>query len=272
MRLLKIFAMGLGSLLLLGLVGLVTASRLEEHDTFCTACHREPEVTYFDRAHAAPASTDVADVTDLASYHYWQNPDFQCIDCHRGDDSVEQRLRVLALAAGDTATFALGNPDNTVERAAQGGGQADDGDWRGPERYSRTPDVLNAGCLKCHEETVTLVGFENHFHNKMPAFTPTYAATGQLNYPPDWSGPRDGTELPHPVDTVVTCLDCHQAHVAGFATQFFLNVNSVVFPACVQCHAEAGQGPLDLLRQRNYRSLEIERKLVQSGLAVTRQP
>lgn len=248
MHLFKLLTFGLGGLLLLGLAGLVTASKLEERDSFCIACHRAPEVTYFDRSHSAVTIENVANVPDLASFHYWQNPDFQCIDCHRGDDSLPQRLRVLALAAGDTITFALGNPNNIVERAKAAAHAANNGVWTGPEQYSRTPDVLNAGCLKCHQETITLVGFENHFHNKLPASRLAYAATGQLNYPSGWVGPEGGVEILEPVDTVISCLDCHQTHVAGFATQFFLDVNGVVFPACGQCHAEAGRGPLDLRR------------------------
>ena len=185
---------------------------------------------------------------DLASYHYWQEAQFQCIDCHRGDDSWRQRLRVLALAARDTATFVAGEPDDTVEKARAAAHMANNGMWTGPAQYSRTPDILNDGCRKCHQETLTLVGFENHFHNKLPASTLTFAQTRQLTYPPDWTPPPGGGELLQSVDTVISCLDCHQAHVATFASQFFLDINNVVFPACEQCHAEAGRGPLDLQR------------------------
>ncbi len=248
MRLFKLVAWGLGGLFLLGLAGAVSVSQLEEHDPFCASCHRAPEVVYLERARSAIAVPDTAGTSDLASYHYWQENEFRCIDCHRGNDSRSQRLRVLALAAKDTATFLIGTPDNTVEKARAAAHGAGGEVWPGPAQYNRTPDILNAGCLKCHQETLTLVGFENHFHNKLPASLLAFAQTGQLTYPPDWTSPAGGRELLSTVDTIVSCLDCHQAHVASFASQFFLDVNNVVFPACAQCHVEAGRGPLDLQR------------------------
>lgn len=254
MRLIRFLALGLAGLLGLSLAGGAAVTQLEEHDPFCASCHRAPEVVYLERSVSAAAALvassapDVAGVEDLASYHYSQESEFRCIDCHRGDDSLPQRLRVLALAARDTVTFLVGEPDNAIEKAKTAAHGATSEVWLGSAQYNHTPDILNAGCRKCHQETLTLVGFENHFHNKLPASLLALAQTGQLTYPPDWTPPADGGELLHPVETVISCLDCHQAHVASFGAHFFLDINNVVFPACVQCHLEAGHGPLDLQR------------------------
>ncbi len=57
------------ALILLSGTGFVTATTLEEHDTFCIACHTVPEVTYYNRAYLLldhPNNT----VSDLATAHY----------------------------------------------------------------------------------------------------------------------------------------------------------------------------------------------------------
>lgn len=248
MRPVRFLALGLAGLLGLTLAGGATVSRLEEHDPFCASCHRAPEVVYLERSISAAAAPDVTGVEDLASYHYWQGDGFRCIDCHRGDDSLPQRLHVLALAARDTVVFLVGEPDNAIEKAKAAAHGATGKVWLGSAQNNRTLDILNAGCRKCHQETLTLVGFENHFHNKLPASLLALTQTGQLTYPPDWTSPAGGGELLDPVETVISCLDCHQAHVASFGAHFFLDINNIVFPACVQCHLEAGHGPLDLQR------------------------
>src|ERR1700690_3168187 len=86
-RLLTLLVMGFFGLIILSGVGFVSASVLEDHDTFCTTCHTAPEVAYYDRAHNALASAQ-APVTDLATVHYTLaqtagKPEFTCINCHR---------------------------------------------------------------------------------------------------------------------------------------------------------------------------------------------
>ncbi len=235
--------MGLAAALLLFVGSLVTASELEERDEFCTSCHRAPEVTYVERAQTA-----VTHPTDLASFHYADDSQFRCIDCHRGDQSVEQRAAILWLAAQDTAVHFLGTPDQTIEKGNIPAPNPHAGGWQGPERYSRTPDILNDGCLSCHQDALTLVGFENHFHNKLPQAQTAYAQTERLIFPEDWSGGADSSALLVPEATVLTCLDCHRAHVPGLEFEYFLAETAVVLPACVQCHLEAEAGPVDLGR------------------------
>ncbi len=222
---------------------IVTASKLEEHDEFCTSCHRPPEVTYFDRAHEAMGNTAVS---DLASFHYADNNQFHCVDCHRGDQSFKQRGQILWLAAKDTAVHFLGDPDQTIEKGNVPAPNPHAGSWQGPERYSRTPDILNDGCLSCHQDALTLVGFENHFHNKLPQAQLAYAQTKRLNFPEGWPGEAGSPALLVPEETVLTCLDCHRAHVPGLEFEYFLDETAVVLPACVQCHLEADAGPANL--------------------------
>ncbi|MAU01508.1 MAG: hypothetical protein CL608_30595 [Anaerolineaceae bacterium] len=229
--------------IVLFVASIVTASELEERDEFCTSCHRAPEVTYFDRAHKATISSIA---TDLASFHYTNDNQFRCIDCHRGDQSLEQRAEILWLAAKDTAVHFLATPDQTIEKGNVPAPNPHLGNWQGPERYSRTPGILNDGCLSCHQDALTLVGFENHFHNKLPQAQLAYAQTERLNFPDGWPGEAGSAALLVPEETVLTCLDCHRAHVPGLEFDYFLDETAVLLPACVQCHLEADAGPVDL--------------------------
>jgi hypothetical protein len=241
-------------LLLLGVIGTAGASKLEERDSFCTSCHLAPETTYRERTTAALVVADPIELTDLASFHYWAAANdetaapFRCIDCHRGDHSLEHRGRVLLLAAGDTLTFLSGQADETTEKGNVVNANPNVEPWHGPDEYNRAPDILDAGCLHCHQDTLTLVGFNNHFHNKLPAAQLAYQQTGKLHYPPEWGGLMDTPDLLQAEETILTCLDCHRAHVTGYQFDYFLDENNVVLPACVQCHLEVDKGPADLLR------------------------
>lgn len=229
--------------IVLFVTSILTASKLEEHDEFCTSCHRPPEVTYFDRAHEAKTNPPA---TDLSSFHYADNNQFRCVDCHRGDQSFGQRSEILWLAAKDTAVHFLGTPDQTIEKGSIPTPNPHVGNWQGPERYSRTPHILSDGCLQCHQDALTLVGFENHFHNKLPQAQLAYAQTKRLNFPEGWPGEAGGPTLLVPEETILTCLDCHRAHAPGLEFEYFLDETAVVLPACVQCHLEADAGPVDL--------------------------
>jgi hypothetical protein len=159
---------------------------------------------------------------------------------------LKQRVEILWLAAQDTAVHFLGNPDQTIEKGNVPAPNPHAGSWQGPERYSRTPDILNDGCPSCHQDALTLVGFENHFHNKLPQAQLAYSQTERLNFPEGWPGEAGSPALLVPEETVLTCLDCHRAHVPGLEFDYFLDETAVVLPACVQCHLEADAGPADL--------------------------
>jgi Zn finger protein HypA/HybF involved in hydrogenase expression len=187
-------------------VSLLSISKAEEHDPFCISCHTAPEQTYFDRAqHALTSNTSL----DLASVHYQvSNESFRCIECHRGNNDLQDRATTLVLGAHDAITLLAGNADPTIEKG-----------------FSTQPHLQNTACTNCHTDTLAEPGFNNHFHNKLSAV---------------------GTEA-SPASSV-TCTDCHRAHVqvAAGRDQVFLDIQNVVYPACVVCHTETGEGPLEL--------------------------
>jgi hypothetical protein len=214
----------------LGAAGATVASQREEDDTFCISCHTAPEVAYFDRAQMAKADGDQP--VDLSSAHYAQTEmPFRCIDCHRGNSSLLDRATTLALGARDTLVWIAGRSDSSLEK-----------------NTAIAPHLLNSACVRCHTESLLTTGFENHFHNKLPDAYRAWQAGGQLL--PQRQGPSSGEETAglKSYDTTVTCLSCHRAHVQGEPTQFFLQHETLVFPACERCHQETNLGPPRLQR------------------------
>jgi hypothetical protein len=200
---------GLGVLLVAAAVLATGISQAEEHDPFCIGCHTTPEQTYFDRAQAALTHPPSA---DLASVHYeLASEPFRCINCHRGSNSLPDRATTLVLGASDAIALLTGRADPAIEKG-----------------LSALPALENKACLNCHTETLAIAGFNNHFHNKLAA------------------AQRDGDV----VTSTLGCSDCHNAHipVAGGHAEVFLDVHGVVYPACVTCHTEMGEGPLELVR------------------------
>ena len=220
-----------GGLALLGTGFLCGALKAEEQDGFCIACHTAPEQTYYDRSRLALAQQQP--YLDLTSAHYGltnlKGNGFRCIDCHRGDSSLPRRATTLALGARDALIFITGQADETIEK-----------------NKSEVPLLHNASCIQCHTDTLLVAGFENHFHNKLPAAYAAWQAGGKLTAPaniPD----TNISELKQ-YDTTVLCTDCHRAHVhiEGAELQQYLDVENTVFPACVVCHREVEHGPLQL--------------------------
>jgi len=134
------------SLIGLGLVTLIVALTgvgitLEERDSFCIACHTEPEVTYYRRT-----VTSSSPSPDLATAHAHADQPVRCVSCHGGVGPAA-RLRVFyRLAVWDAAKWVSG-------------------------RYSRPGQTRhplpNINCSRCHQGSVVEAGFENHFHNML---------------------------------------------------------------------------------------------------------
>lgn len=226
-RCLLLTLLGLGILLAMGAVAGI--SRLEESDAFCISCHTAPEVEYFNRSRMVLAG-EIGQ--DLASAHYGLiEAGARCIDCHRGNGGVVQRGMTLALGARDALIFITGQADPKLEKA---------------ETQIEVPALLTAACVECHTDTLLLVGYENHFHNKLPAAYAAWKAGGTLTAPPD-QPPVDTLELSL-YKTSVLCVDCHRAHVAveGAELAGYLDLENTVYPACIDCHREVGHGPLEL--------------------------
>ncbi|MBI3361872.1 MAG: hypothetical protein HY023_12265 [Chloroflexi bacterium] len=219
---------GLPLAVLLALIPIPVISRLEERDTFCASCHTAPEVTYFQRAQMA--SGGQAPVLDLSSSHYVVAENFRCINCHRGNMGAAHRVTTLALGARDLLIFISGRADQSIEKTK-----------------IEVPELLTAGCVECHGKSLLVVGFANHFHNKLPEAYALWKAGGKLAAPPDL--PNADTSMLKQYDTSVRCLDCHRAHnhADGAELTRYLDLENIVFPACVQCHREVGHGPLELV-------------------------
>ena len=242
MKLAKKFLLPVLLVLMLFALPFPVVSQLEENDSFCIACHTAPEQAYYDRAQTV-ANFEIP--ADLSSAHYLvgltgdsppltdENPPaetFRCIQCHRGDDSLSHRWQTFLLGGRDTLIWLSGKSDETIEKGTAG-----------------EPELLNAACLKCHTDSILELGFNNHFHNQLP-FAKNLRAQGLTPFEPPGGIQGDLFTTLGESDTSLNCLDCHQAHhslVDGDLT-LYLDVNEVVLPACVICHEEDGNGPLDL--------------------------
>ena len=224
----------LGAVFVLALAAALTISRLEERDTFCISCHTLPEVTYHERSQRARALEAGQVFADLSSAHYGMENTFRCIDCHRGDQGLVHRVTTLTLAARDTAIWISGRADPTIEKTEL-----------------VAPGLLTAACTRCHAHALLEVGFNNHFHNKLPEAYRLWRAGAMLRRPMEAPDLPEAALLVEPSPTEVLCVDCHRAHIQlpGSELRAFLDLTNTVYPACVRCHEEAGHGPLELARR-----------------------
>ncbi|MFN8527042.1 MAG: hypothetical protein U0670_00315 [Anaerolineae bacterium] len=222
LRIFLVALLGVG-MLTLGIT-FVAGTSLEEQDTFCGSCHTVPETTYLTRAETITGDPASA-VTDLATQHYLQaqtnNTSFGCIQCHRGDSSLFDRIQTLALGARDTFIYAVGNADPSIEKTS----------------VDQTA-LVNRACVGCHETTLlTLNGMNNHFHNLLPQ-------TGEL-----LSQGRQMVNLPagqrfRTVNIDLTCTSCHLAHKTEDNSDprlVFVDVPTAQ-ESCNTCHRAVGEG------------------------------
>jgi nitrate/TMAO reductase-like tetraheme cytochrome c subunit len=164
------------------------ASHLEQDNNFCGSCHTQPETEYLARFASAVAQSNAQDV---AAFHH-RKKDVKCIDCHTGE-GVVGRGEVFSLATWDALKH-----------------------YTGIQRQPATivVPVQNEACTKCHQETMALVGFNNHEHNKML----------------DSAAP------------FIRCTDCHLAHRLGDESNAF-QFRDAILPKCEYCHVQMGRGP-----------------------------
>ncbi len=218
------------SLGVLAAAALLALSRAEERDTFCTSCHTAPEVAYQQRAAAASAGREGA--LDLGSRHYQlESGEFRCIDCHRGSGSLYHRLVTNGLAARDTLIWLTGGADPALEKGT-----------------ASVPMLLIAACTRCHEETLLLIGFENHFHSYLSEAYALFQSGAEPILPPGQDSSTENPPAAEDLEATVSCVDCHKAHVQvpGAELQTYLNLVTDVYPACESCHVESGRGPVQL--------------------------
>lgn len=159
------------------------AIHLENNDAFCASCHTEPESQYYQQSLDKTATT-------LAAFHTQKN--VRCIDCHSGGGPFG-RAEGLSQGTQDLLAYYSG-------------------------RYHKPAITLNKlgddSCIKCHENTVTNGGFDNHFHLLLARWQSIDPNAGH-------------------------CVDCHTSHPAGDPTQGFLQA-ATVEPVCQACHALRG--------------------------------
>ena len=201
----------------------------ERQDGFCIGCHIEPQQTYLDRAGAAVGG---ALAVDLASFHYQQirgtGGAIHCINCHEGDGSLGHTLDKRLLGVRDLAIWFLGRNNPTSEKL-----------------HVNVPHLSNDGCAGCHQEKLLLAGLDNHSHNMLPISYKLWQSGASL-IPPRGATDEQAIIAAGLVkyDTTVQCSTCHQTH-RSLETILYLDA-PVVEQACVQCHAQVGQGPLQV--------------------------
>ncbi len=223
-------------LILFSGVGFVVASTLEDQDTFCISCHTAPEVNYYNRAYMSldnPTDT----VTDLATAHYHLSQKdgkeaFACINCHRGDGSLGQRVAAIILGGRDSLIYLTGGENPQIEKTETREG------W-----------LSNAACVSCHTDVLLNVkGLDNHFHTKLPQVAEALAKGGKVTYSDAFKGKEDtAKEWIQPVTNApLNCTSCHLAHstLPNGMTNFFMD-NSRRNEACVSCHKVVKKGPQD---------------------------
>ncbi len=174
---------------------LVALAAKERDNSFCIACHlHEEKYTRF----LAPAAVDLA-----AAHNPKQS--FRCIDCHGGAD-LPMRLRVWAVAAGDTAKFFAGR-------------------YREPD-HMRLP-LRDKDCRQCHTPILK---------SALVALTPEQEEALEGRTGDSYHAIRDH-------DTVkIACVRCHTTHTGDGEARFKFLSRPRLLPLCRDCHRQMGDG------------------------------
>lgn len=105
----------LGALVVLGTSAMVTGTQMEEHNSFCAACHTQDESKFYQQS-LAPA-------IDLASFHEAKGVAL-CIDCHSGPGALG-RVGGLVAGTSDLISYLSGHyPQPAVQEDPLGDGTA----------------------------------------------------------------------------------------------------------------------------------------------------
>jgi predicted CXXCH cytochrome family protein len=174
------------ALVLFSGASILTGTQLENHDSFCSTCHTQPETTYFQR------ESDTTPV-DLATFHATKN--VGCIDCHSGK-GIPGRLSAIALGTRDLLAFLSRN-------------------YKQPA--PQTQRIGDANCYKCHADISQRQDFNNHFHVFLPqwqARDPTAAECVDCHQSHNTNGQASLAFL-NQNDTTQVCQRCHNFAGAG---------------------------------------------------------
>lgn len=222
-----------GIILITGVSVGVGGSLLEENDRMCTTCHLAAERTYYNRAQYA-MDFQADPIPDLSTYHYVvalndpQMEPFRCVDCHRGRQSFTDRVESFGLGVYDTGVYLTGGGSSTrIESATLSHSQA----------------IVEKSCGHCHSDVLVTLGFNNHYHNYLPAARTAYKRTGNLSVATGVDFAEEKRLLIEGLQTAQTdtsCTDCHLGHftiIGGERVQFIQE--SVRNRGCTGCHVDS---------------------------------
>ena len=218
-------------LMLIGASG-YGGTKLEENDEFCTSCHLAAERTYYNRAQFAMDYQEQAN-PDLATYHYIaalndpQLDEFRCVDCHRGRHSIPDRIKALGLGIYDGVLYVAGRGSPTnIEN--------------GETHLSAS--LVEDSCISCHSDVLVTLGFNNHYHNYLPAAQTAYDWTGDLSVESGTDFEEEKELLLAGIQAKVTdvqCISCHQGHISVIGGQRVQFIHEATRDqACTQCHKD----------------------------------
>jgi predicted CXXCH cytochrome family protein len=174
------------ALFVFGSGAIFTGTQFENHDSFCSSCHSQPETKYFQR------ESDKTPV-DLATFHATKN--VRCIDCHSGK-GVVGRMSAIALGTRDLLAFLSRN-------------------FKQPAPLTRP--IGDANCYKCHADIGQRQNFNNHFHVFLPqwqAKDPNAAGCVDCHQSHTTNGQASLAFL-NQSDTTQVCQRCHNFAGAG---------------------------------------------------------
>jgi len=228
----------------------VYVNQRQESDAFCISCHTPQHSAYLKRAEAALGGALAA---DLSSFHYQQirgsGGDIHCIDCHRGDNSPQDRIATMLLSARMAARWVVGSDNRALEKTVITTTVIGGITLTVPQTTLALHEgrLTNMSCIACHTQQMLVAGQANHMHNTLPAVYEVWKAGARLVPPKGATDPQaivaQGLVR---LDTTVECSSCHQTH-RSIETANYLDMQAVVKPACERCHRQTGQGPADVV-------------------------
>jgi predicted CXXCH cytochrome family protein len=161
-----IATVGIVVAIVLSIAGVGVSLALENQDSFCAACHTEPETRYYQQSLETDSKT-------LAAFHTQQNDGVLCIDCHGGGGTFG-RAEGLVQGADDLIRYISGsyhhpaitqNPirddtclkchDWVLDPNQSGANQAKNGHYHVRLPKWQAIDRHAAGCVSCHTAHTT---------------------------------------------------------------------------------------------------------------------
>ena len=180
--------------------GFAFAATQEQHDSFCTSCHSQPESTFYQR------SIDTQP-TDLASFHTAQKTN--CIDCHSGV-GVGGRVAAEVMGARNALLWYSG---------------------KAKQPAPMTVPISDLNCLKCHQNVVQR-GFAPKEQITIPGGRGGREGGGRNNHWHEQLAKWQAASA-----TAGTCTSCHNGHITGGTSQSGFLIPQTIQTQCNACHS-----------------------------------